>query len=1070
MNSHCLNLLSMRTIFFIFLEFLLNSSLTIGQSDYKNWIDNPEINFYDACQHAENYFNTIDKSVKGSGWKPYLRWKHLNESRFYPSGNRANVDYHLAQQTYNKILSSNNSRQANVPWFELGPTNANYITSGYNPGIGRVECLEVNPNDDQNMYMGSRSGGFYKTTDGGKTWKNTTQYLSVPGVHNMTVNPLDFNEVFISLAQSFSNVSHGIFHSTDGGETWQATALNSNTGFGGLGSTAIVKILAFHPLIKDMIFVGTNNGLYRSTDKLKSYTYLLPDAYINELAFHPTDSKIVYLIDGSSTFRTSISRSEDMGLTFKPSKLIPGISYNIGTLMTSPTQVDHLYFAQGKNIFKSVDKGINFTKIGTTEYNIINDCVISDIDSNLWIGGYVNVEQSTNGGKTFHEVNNWNTIEPDSAYTHADLVVAKCLKGVFYIGTDGYLCRSRNGGRTWDRLNDGTGIREFYRIGISQSNKFVHIGGSQDIGTSILDEKNWNEWNGGDGGECVVHPLQQKYMMGSFQYGTRKITLDGGLSSDFSFNPEEGDYNIADWTAPLIVDHEDQMNVFHYGTKVHSNSKFGEMGAWKEIGNPNVGVINNAAMSSSNFSVMAISGREKIMLSGDKGKTWKSITQGLPNLTISAITFDPSNDSTIIVCYDNYMADDQKIFISKNLGTTWQNITYNLSNMPIHDVIMDRDRNIYLGCEIGVFSKSIDEPTWKIHNVLLPNVAAKDLEIHQGSNTLKAATWGRGLWETTLLNKETFPRIVKVIPSIELNNNRNVPINNLMNVSCTIDYTSLLKSVYLLWGTKNKTVDQRIEIIDSAGLWKSKEGIPSLAKNTAVYFKIVAVGSQSDTSETYTFMYRQGECSPQYKTIDISACRQYIFENDTITSSKKIVKNFKDKFSCDSIVTYNFIIDQQFDKTITKVNRTLIANNPNATSYQWLDCQKNYSAIIGETKFEFNPKTSGQYALEIKSNSCIDTSECLTYIFVTSDQVIIEGDFQIVPNPNSGNFIVNIKDILYKDLHMEIKSIDGRLLFSEKLKNKSTSINSFLPEGIYTVAIYSDAHGILSSKIISVKK
>ena len=96
MNSQCLNLLSMRTIFFIFLEFLLNSSLTIGQSDYKNWIDNPEINFYDACQHAENYFNTIDKSVKGSGWKPYLRWKHLNESRFYPSGNRLSLRcFHL---------------------------------------------------------------------------------------------------------------------------------------------------------------------------------------------------------------------------------------------------------------------------------------------------------------------------------------------------------------------------------------------------------------------------------------------------------------------------------------------------------------------------------------------------------------------------------------------------------------------------------------------------------------------------------------------------------------------------------------------------------------------------------------------------------------------------------------------------------------------------------------------------------------------------------------------------------------------------------------------------------------
>ncbi|MBK7224039.1 MAG: hypothetical protein IPH96_00925 [Saprospiraceae bacterium] len=100
---------------------------------------------------------------------------------------------------------------------------------------------------------------------------------------------------------------------------------------------------------------------------------------------------------------------------------------------------------------------------------------------------------------------------------------------------------------------------------------------------------------------------------------------------------------------------------------------------------------------------------------------------------------------------------------------------------------------------------------------------------------MKAATWGRGLWETTLLNKETFPRIVKVIPSIELNNKLNVPINNLMNVSCTIDYTSLLKSVYLLWGTKNKTVDQRIEIIDSAGLWKVKREFHLLQKYSSIF-------------------------------------------------------------------------------------------------------------------------------------------------------------------------------------------------------------------------------------------
>lgn len=52
-------------------------------------------------------------------------------------------------------------------------------------------------------------------------------------------------------------------------------------------------------------------------------------------------------------------------------------------------------------------------------------------------------------------------------------------------------------------------MREFYRIGISQSDRNIHIGGSQDNGTSILDEEGWLEWNGGDGMEAVVHPLEK---------------------------------------------------------------------------------------------------------------------------------------------------------------------------------------------------------------------------------------------------------------------------------------------------------------------------------------------------------------------------------------------------------------------------------------------------------------------------------------------------------------------------------------------------------------------------------
>ena len=127
--------------------------------------------------------------------------------------------------------------------------------------------------------------------------------------------------------------------------------------------------------------------------------------------------------------------------------------------------------------------------------------------------GYVDLHNSTNNGGAFTKRTEWSN--QNEAYIHADLRIAACVNGTFYVGTDGYLAKSSDNGVTWTRLNDGTAIREFYAVGTSQGNYDVHMAGSQDNGTSILAPDGWIEWNGGDGMEALVHALNPKWMIGS---------------------------------------------------------------------------------------------------------------------------------------------------------------------------------------------------------------------------------------------------------------------------------------------------------------------------------------------------------------------------------------------------------------------------------------------------------------------------------------------------------------------------------------------------------------------------
>jgi hypothetical protein len=296
-----------------------------GQIHYTQMMNDPSFNFYDVCEAAEIYFETHDKG-KGSGWKPYQRWKSENESKYYPSGERQNTTANFAGQCFQIFKSQqgySSSRSVHdTSWTELGPWNANNITEGYNPGIGRVESFWVNPSNTQQLYLGSRSGGFWRSLDGGATWINTTDTLIASGVNTMAVNPTNSDSVLINVKNAANNSTHGIYESIDGGINWVESNFNpTNLGWGGMGTNDQIFKIVYHPRVKDLVFIGTNRGLYRSDDNLQSWSRMLNTADITDIEFHPTNDDIVYVYDNYywGNYKNNVMISSDLGLTFSPS-------------------------------------------------------------------------------------------------------------------------------------------------------------------------------------------------------------------------------------------------------------------------------------------------------------------------------------------------------------------------------------------------------------------------------------------------------------------------------------------------------------------------------------------------------------------------------------------------------------------------------------------------------------------------------------------------------------------------------------------------------------------------------
>lgn len=822
---------------------------------YKMMMEDPKYNIYEVKAEAERYFATNPKG-KGSGYGPYQRWLSKNEPLFFPSGDRSRFDSKDIVKAYESIKrQSLADRSTSAIWQDKGPYNIDSITGHYAPGLGRVECVWVDKNNTNKLYLSSRSGGFWRSTNGGATWQNTTDVLNVTGVNTFDVNPLNSNDILINTQGALNNTSHGIYRSLDGGLTWNPTVfMPSNTGLGGFGSDFKVAEIKFHPLRNDTIYVTCTDGLYRSTNNFATISKMRSGG-LGEMEFHPTDPNTMYICFDYYWDRNKLLKSTNGGTTFTQIQDFTVNNYSYPAISTTKANPNVLYFSSSTAIWKSTDQGATFTQYATKGGSF----GVSDLQENQCISGGIDAWRTNDvtNANGWIQSSDWYLPPPTSSfpsdYVHADLRYVLAVNGVFYLGTDGFMTKSVDGGINWTILSNNVGIRENYCLGISQSNNDVASFGSQDNGSTYLGKNGqWVEWYGADGMEQIVHPANPDYVIGNLQNGGKRKSKNATLTNENVPNPSGVTF---DWIAPLAYNPLNFNTVYSVGNSLCRSRDFGTTFTtlYAFPGN-----VHEFAIAENNSAIMLASINSTLYKSVNGGVTFTAIGTGvLPNHFIRDIEFDPKDDNTFIVVYNQYNNNNARVYITRNGGSTWQNISYNLSAIPAYSVVIDHSpqKNIYIGTETGVFVKSMAGTTYSVFGTGLPPIGVYELEINYGANALKLASWGRGHWETHLKDRANFPEIEEV--SFSSNIAEGVTVGQQFYVFAKVENINTVNKMYIKHSTNNIGLNQTMDMMRmNDSMFISVNQMQSNLVSDSTYFKVYAVSPSNDTTETYRFMYK----------------------------------------------------------------------------------------------------------------------------------------------------------------------------------------------------------------------
>ena len=561
---------------------------------------------------------------------------------------------------------------------------------------GRVTSIDVVESDPEIIYVGTASGGIWKSTSGGVKWEPIFEKELTASIGAVAIQQSNPSVVWAGTGEgnprNSLNGGFGIYKSLDAGKTWKSM---------GLEKTRHIHRILIHPTNPDVVYVGAigspwgehkERGVYKTEDGGKTWKQILftnIKSGTGDLIMDPKNpNKIIAAMwehkrdpwffksggEGSGLYITHDGGENWKKITEKEG-FPKGELGRIGVAIApNNTNIIYALVESKKNaLYKSEDGGFKWKKIndkpgiGNRPFYYSEIYVDPQNENRLYtVFTYVNV--SEDGGKNFKQLMPAygvdNGVHPDH---HAWWIHP--ANGKFMIdGNDGGLNITKDGGKSW-RFIGNIPVAQFYHINVDNEYPYNVYGGMQDNGSwrgpayvwkaQGIRNSYWQEISFGDGFDVVPDKDNSRYGWSMSQQGS-VVRYDYLTGNNYSVKPTHKDQNIQlrfNWNAAINIDPFDN-NTLYFGSQfVHKSTDKGL--TWSVI-SPDLSTNNP----------------EKLKQSESGGLTMDAT--GAEN-HCTVLVIEPS-----LLQKDVLWAatDDGQVHITKNGGENWTNVAKNIKGLP----------------------------------------------------------------------------------------------------------------------------------------------------------------------------------------------------------------------------------------------------------------------------------------------------------------------------------------------------------------------------------------------------
>jgi len=669
-----------------------------------------------------------------------------------------------------------------------------------NPSIVWVGTGEAN-----NRQSSSWGDGVYKSSDGGRTWKNMG-LKETRHIGRIIIDPANPDVVFVAAIGHLwgSNPDRGVFKTVNGGQTWtKVLYVDENTG---------ANDILMDPKNPQVLFASTyqrqrkawgfngggpGSGIYRSPDGGATWTKLtkgLPQGDKGRIGLDLFlgDSRIVY-----ATIEAGGGRGAAGGGGGRGAAGGGGRAAGAGAAAAGEGEAAAAAGGEG-GVYRTTDGGESWERLTGTNPrpSYYSQIRIDPKDKNriYLLGSNRGFYVSDDGGKNFRDI--FSNVHSED---HA-LWVDPDDPNHLIVGGDGGVSVSWDRGLTWD-FRRNMPIGQFYEIDVDNRDPYIVCGGLQDNGVWCMSSATHNRngiadrdaWNigGGDGFHAHFDPKDPNTVYEESQNGNlarvniatlERVNVRPGPAE----RPKPGDPRDAgyrwNWDTPVLVSSIDPKVLYMGANVLFRSSDRG--GSWKAIspdltlhidrdtlemmgtritaqtlsrndGQSNYGSLTTIGESPLDARLLYTGSDDgQVQVTKDGGENWSNITSRIPDLPprtyVSTVLPSRHVVGRVYATFDGHYDDDYRpfVYVSEDYGQTWRSLAEGLPETSINR-IREHPKNprlLVLAHERGVHFSNDGGRTWTSLTTNMPTVPADDAIFHPRDNALIVGTHGRGIW------------------------------------------------------------------------------------------------------------------------------------------------------------------------------------------------------------------------------------------------------------------------------------------------------------------------------------